>query len=179
MRRYLVLPVLGVCLLLWLVTSGATAVAGGGSTYYAGKNSQGQKLLFTVDHTASGAKFDPLFLNQVVRCPLSGDVITVQFTFQGVRIPIRNGKFSLAENDFSAFVRWSGAIASKKASGKESIDLAAFDNKGHLQGCGAGSLSWTANGLVPASAPTATPGASFVVKVTKGANGKLHFSVTR
>jgi hypothetical protein len=178
MRRYLVLPVVGVCLLLWLLTSGATAVAGGGSTYYAGKNSQGRKLLFTVDHTSSGAKFDPLFLNQVLRCPLSGDVIRVEFTFQGVRIPIRNGKFSLFQNDLTDLVRWSGTIASKKASGKESIDLAAFDNKGHLQDCGAGSLSWKANGLIPASAATAAPGASFVVKVTKGANGKLHFSIT-
>ena len=60
-RRYLVLPPLGACLLVFV--AGASALAGG-STYYAGKNSQGQKLLFTVDHTASGPKFDPIFINQ-------------------------------------------------------------------------------------------------------------------
>jgi hypothetical protein len=66
MQRYLVLPVLGACLLVF--ASGPTALAGG-STYYAGKNSQGLKLLFTVDHTASGPKFDPIFINQIDRCP--------------------------------------------------------------------------------------------------------------
>jgi hypothetical protein len=176
MRRYLVLPVLGVCTLL--LTLGSTALAGGGSTYYAGKNSQGQKLLFTVDHTASGPKFDPLFLNQIVRCPVTGDVIRTEFTFQGLRIPIRNGKFSLVENDLSDLLRWNGTIASKKASGKESIDLAAFTNKGRLQDCGAGSLSWTAKGLVPASSATVAPRASLVVKVTKRSNGSVHFSIT-
>src|SRR5436190_20947428 len=120
MRRYLILPVVGVCVLL--LTLGSAALAGGGSTYYAGKNSQGQKLLFTVDHTASGPKFDPLFLNQIVRCPVTGEVIRTEFTFQGVRIPIRNGKFSLVENDLSDLLRLDGTIASKKASGKESID---------------------------------------------------------
>lgn len=40
MRRYLVLSVLGVCLLVFM--PGTTASAGS-SKYYAGKNSQGQK----------------------------------------------------------------------------------------------------------------------------------------
>ena len=60
MRRYLVLSVLGACL---LVLAPASAAFAGGSTYYAGSNSQGQKLLFTVDHTASGPMFDPIFIN--------------------------------------------------------------------------------------------------------------------
>jgi len=90
MRKYLALPALAACLLLF---ASGPAYAGG-STYYAGKNSQGQKLLFTVDHTASGPKFDPIFINQIARCPVTGDVITVQFSFSGFRIPIRNGKFA-------------------------------------------------------------------------------------
>jgi hypothetical protein len=175
MRRYLVLPVLGVCLLL--LTLGPTALAGG-STYYAGKNSQGQKLLFTVDHTASGPKFDPLFINQVIRCPVTGEVIRTEFTFQGFQIPIRNGKFRLVQNDLTDLLRWSGTITPTKAFGKESIDLAAFDSQGGLQDCGAGSLSWTARALVPASSATVAPGASFVVKVIKRSNGTVHFSIT-
>lgn len=175
MRKYLVLPVVGVCLLLLM--SGPTALAGG-STYYAGKNSQGQKLLFTVDHTASGPKFDPIFINQIARCPVTGQVIGIQFSFGGFRIPIRHGKFSLVLNDISDRFIWSGTITSRKASGQESIDLAGFDNKGGLQDCGAGSLSWTAQALVPASSATATSGASFVVKVTKAPNGSVHFSVS-
>jgi len=55
-----------------MAASGSSDLAGG-STYYAGKNSQGQKLLFTVDHTASGPKFDPIFINQIARCPATGD----------------------------------------------------------------------------------------------------------
>ncbi len=181
MRRYLVFPVLGVCALL--LTSGPTALAGGsiagGSKYYAGKNSQGQKLLFTVDHTASGPKFDPLFLDQVDRCSVTGQRITADFTFQGFRAPIRNGKFSFVLNEFSQLVRWSGTITPTKASGKESVDLAAFDNnKGGLQDCGAGSLSWKARGLVPASSATVAPGASFVVRFTKRSNGRVRFSIT-
>ena len=179
MRRYLVLPVLGVCLLL--LTLGATALAGagaGGSTYYAGTNSQGQKLLFTVDQTASGPKFDPIFINQVSRCPVTGAVFTTEFTFQGFQIPITNGKFSLVLNDPSNRFSWSGTITPTKASGKESIDLAAFDNEGGLQDCGAGSLSWTATALAPPSSATVAPGASSVVKVTKGSNGTVHFSIT-
>jgi hypothetical protein len=175
MRRYLVLPVLGVCLLL--LTSGPTALAGG-STYYAGKNSQGRKLLFTVDHTASGPKFDPIFINQIDRCPVTGDVIAVEFSFQGFRIPIRNGKFNLVLNDLGDRFRWSGTITSTRASGKESIDLAAFDNQGGLQDCGAGSLSWTARALVPKSSATVAPSAAFVVKATKASNGTVHLSIT-
>jgi len=39
MRKYLGLPLIGVCLLVLL--TGTTAFAGTSSTYYAGKNSQG------------------------------------------------------------------------------------------------------------------------------------------
>jgi hypothetical protein len=157
--------------------SGPTALAGG-STYYAGKNSQGQKLFFTVDHTANGPKFDPTFINQIARCPVTGEVIAIQFSFGGFRIPIRHGKFSLALKDLGDRFRWSGTITSKSASGKESIDLAAFDNKGGPQDCGAGSLSWAARTLVPASSAAVASGASFVVKFTKASNGSVHFSVT-
>jgi hypothetical protein len=97
---------------------------------------------------------------------------------QGFQIPIRNGKFSLVLNDLSDRLRWSGTIAPTKASGKESIDTAAFDNKGGLQHCGAGSLSWRARVLVPASSSTVASGAAFVVKVTKASNGTVHFSIT-
>lgn len=174
MRRYLGLSVLGVFLLV--LAFGPTAAAGS-STYYAGKNSQGQKLLFTVDHTASGPKFDPIFINQIDRCPVTGTVITVQFSFQGFQIPITNGKFSLVLNDLSDLFRWSGTITSTGASGTESIDLAAFDSQGGLQDCGAGSLSWSAQALVPAST-TVAPSAAYVVTATKAPDGSVHYSVT-
>jgi hypothetical protein len=65
-------------------------------------------------------------------CPLPcnrpGDQHPVQF--RGFRIPIRHGKFSLVLNDISDRFLWSGTITPRKASGKESIDLAAFDNQG-------------------------------------------------
>ena len=175
MRRYLVLSVLGVCL---LVLAPGTAALAGGSTYYAGKNSQGQKLLFSVDHTASGPKFDPIFTNMIDRCPVTGTVITVQFSFFGFQIPIKNGKFNLTLNDFSDLFSWSGTVTSTKAFGKESFDLAAFDREGGLQDCATGSLSWTAPALVPASSRAAAPGAGYVVRVTKAPDGSVHFSVT-
>jgi hypothetical protein len=173
------LPLLGVCGLL--LTLGSSALAGGNagrSTYYAGKNSEGQKLLFTVNHTASGPKFDPLFINQTIRCPVTGQVIRTQLSFQGFQTPIRNGKFNLVLNDLTDLFRWSGTITPTKTSGKESYDLAAFTNKGRLQDCGTGSLSWKAKRLVPASSAPVARGASLVVKVTKRSNGTVHFSIT-
>jgi hypothetical protein len=175
MRRYLGLSVLGVCLLA--LVPGTTAFAGG-STYYAGKNSQGQKLLFSVDHTASGPKFDPFFTTMIDRCPATGTVITVEFSFQGFQIPIRNGKFNLVLNDLSDRFRWSGTITSTRASGKESFDLAAFDNRGGLQDCATGSLSWAARALVPASSTTVAPSAAYVVTATKASDGSVHYSIT-
>jgi hypothetical protein len=183
MRRYLVLSVLGTCLLVF--ASGATALAGAStstststSTYYAGTNSQGQQLLFTVDHTASGPMFDPIFINQISRCPASGDVLSVGFSFQGLQIPITNGQFSLVLNDLGDRFSWTGTVTSKRASGKESINLAAFDNQGGLQDCGAGSLSWTARALVPASSANVTPKTAYLVKVTKAPDGSVHLSIT-
>ena len=169
MRRYLVLSVLGVCLLV--LVPGTTASAGN-STYYAGKNSQGQKLLFSVDQTARGPRFDPFFTNMITRCPVTGDVITIQFSFFGFQIPIKNGKFRLTLNDLSDRFSWSGTVTPKKATGTESYDLAAFDNQKGLQDCTTGSVSWAAQALVPATTKAA-PGASYVVNITKAANPKL------
>jgi len=175
MRRYLVLSVLGVCLLV--LAPGTTAFAGG-STYYAGKNSQGQKLLFSVDQTASGPKFDPFFTTMIDRCPVTGDTITVGFIFQGFQIPIKKGKFNLVLNDISDRFSWSGTVTPTKASGTESYGLAAFDKEGGLQDCATGSLSWTAQALVPGSSKAAAPHAGYVVRITKASDGSVRFSVT-
>jgi hypothetical protein len=160
-----------------LVLAPSSAALSTTSTYYAGANSQGQKLLFTVDQTSSGPMFDPIFINQIDRCPVTGDVIGMEFSFQGFLIPIKNGKFSLTLNDLSNLLRWNGTVTSTGATGKESIDLAGFDSSGGLQDCGAGSLAWKAQALVPASSITA-PKAKYVVSVTKEANGSVHYSVS-
>jgi hypothetical protein len=121
--------------------------------------------------------FDPIFINQIDRCPVTGDVIAVEFSFQGFQTPIKNGKFNFVLNELFDLLRWSGTVTSKGASGKESIDLAAFDREGGLQDCGAGSLSWKAQALVPAS-PTVAPSAAYLVKVTKASDGSVHYSIT-
>ena len=175
MRRYLVLSVLGACLLVFV--PGTTAFAGS-STYYAGKNTQGQKLFFSVDRTARGPRFDPFFTNMVARCPVTGDVIQVEFSFGGFRIPIKNGKFHMRFNDLTDLFTWNGTVTPKKATGKESFDLAAFDNQKGLQDCTTGSLSWTAQALVPATTKAAAPRAPYRVNITKAADGSVHFSVT-
>ena len=157
---------------VWLHAAGiASGGARNGSSYPATARA-------VVDHTASGPKFDPFFINQIARCPVTGEVITTEFSFQGFQIPIKNGKFNLALNDLSDRFRWSGTITSRGASGTESIDLAAFDREGGLQDCGAGSLSWTARALVPASSATAAPSAAYVIKVTKTSDGLVHLSIT-
>ena len=175
MRRYLVLSVLGACM---LVLAPATTAIGGTSTYYAGTNSQGQKLLFSVDQTASGPQFDPVFTTVTDRCPATSDVITIQFNFNGFQIPIQNGKFSLALNDLSDRFSWTGTVTPKKASGTESYGLAAFDNENGLQDCATGPLSWKAPALIPASSKAAAPGASYIVTVTKAADGSVHYSIS-
>lgn len=174
MRRYLVLAMVAASLLVFAPSSAALSST---STYYAGTNSQGQKLLFTVDQTSNGPMFDPIFINQIARCPITGEVIGMEFSFQGFLIPINSGKFSLKLNDLTDLLRWNGTVTSTGATGKESIDLAGFDNSGGLQDCGAGSLAWTAQALVPASSTTA-PKASYVVNVTKEANGSVKYSVS-
>jgi hypothetical protein len=175
MRKYLVLSVLGVCL---LGLAPATTVSAGSSTYYVGKNSQGQKFLFSVDQTASGPKFDPFFTTMIDRCPITGDVITVGFTFQGFQIPIKNGKFNLVLNDISNRFSWSGTVTSAKASGTESFGLAAFDKEGGLQDCATGSLPWTAQALTPGTSKAAAPSAAYVIQVTKASDGSVRFSAT-
>ena len=175
MRKYLALLVLGVSLLV--LAPGTTAIAGS-STYYAGKNSQGQKLLFSLDQTASGPQFDPFFTTMTGRCPATGDAFTVVFTFLGFQIPVKNGKFTLALNDLSDRFSWSGTVTSKKASGKQSYSLAAFDQGTGLQDCTTGPLSWTAQALAPASAKLSTPRATYNVSITKAPDGSVHFSVT-
>jgi hypothetical protein len=196
MRRYLVLSVLGVSLLV--LAPGAAAFAGSSttppsptptatptptptptpSTTYAGKNSQGQKLRFAVVHTATGPKFEPILITQIVRCPVTGEVIGVGDAFGGFRVPIRNGKFNFVLNDFGQLLRWSGTVTSTGASGKESIDQASFDKEGGLQDCGAGSLSWTAKAVAPGSPVPAAPGTGYAIKFTKASDGSVHFSVT-
>ena len=175
MRRYLVLSVLGVCLLMLL--PGTTAFAGS-STYYAGKNAQGQKLLFSVDQTANGPKFDPFFTTMIDHCPATGNTITIGFSFIGFQIPIKNGKFSLALNDISDLFSWRGTVTPKKASGTESFDLAAFDNQKGLQDCATGSVSWAAQALVPATSRAAAPHTSYAVSITRAADGSVHFSIS-
>lgn len=175
MRKYLVLSLLGACL---LVLAPATAALAGSSTYYAGTNSQGQKLLFSVDQTASGPKFDPFFTTMTDRCPASHNVITIGFSFFGFQIPIKNGKFSLALNDPSDRFSWSGTVTPTKASGAQSFDLAAFDSVGGLQDCATGSLSWTAQALVPGNSGTTAPKTAYTVAVTKASDGSVHFSIT-
>jgi hypothetical protein len=175
MRRYLVLTVIGVCLAVF--APGTTAFAGS-TTYYAGKNSQDKKLLFSVDHTKSGPLFDPVFTTMIDRCPATGTAITIGFSFEGFRVPLRKGKFNLVLNDISDRFSWSGTVTSTKASGKESFDLAAFDRQGGLQDCATGALAWKAPALVPASSQATAPRAAYVIRITKAANGSVHFSIT-
>lgn len=175
MRKSLVLSVLGVCLLV--LVPGTTAFAGN-STYYAGKNSQGQQLLFSVDQTSSGPKFDPFFTTLVLHCPATGNSITAGFSFIGFQIPIKNGKFSISLNDLSDRFTWSGTITPKRATGTEFYDLAAFDSQLGLQDCASGSLSWAAQALVPAAQKTTAPHAAYNITITKAADGSVHYSVT-
>ena len=197
MRKYLVLSVLGVCL---LVLAPVTAAFAGSSTLptsptptptptatptptstptiYAGRNSQGQKLRFAVVHTASGPKFDPIFTIMTVRCQVTGDVITIGFGFFGFQIPIKNGKFSFVLSDISNRFRWSGTVTSTQASGPESYAMPGFDNEGGLQNCSTGPLSWTAQAVNPGSSAAAAPSAAYVIKFTKASDGTVHFSVT-
>jgi hypothetical protein len=174
MRKYLVMSALGVCLLV--LTSAATAFAGS-STYYPGKNSQGQQLLFSVNHTANGAKFNPFFTTMVDHCPTSGGTFTINFSFEGFQVPIKNGKFSLTLNDISDRFNWSGSVAPTKASGTEAYSLAGFDNAGGLQDCTTGTLTWTAKGLTSGPA-TDTAHAAYHVTITKESNGSVRFSIT-
>ena len=174
MRRNLVLAIVAASMLVLAPSSAALSST---STYYAGTNSQGQQLLFTVDQTSSGPMFDPIFINQIAHCPITGETIGMEYSFQGFLIPVKSGKFSLTLNDLTDLLHWNGTVTSTGATGKESIDLAGFDHSGGLQDCGAGSLAWKAQALVPASS-LAAPKASYVVTVTKESNGSVKYSVS-
>jgi hypothetical protein len=177
MRRYLGLSAVGVCLVM-VLTSGAAAAFAGSTTYYVGKNSQGQKLLFSVNQTASGPVFEPVFTTMIDRCPATGTKVINGFLFQGFKIPIKNGKFKMTLNDITDRFTWSGTVTPKKASGIQFYNFPAYDNEGGLQNCASGSLSWQAQGLVAAPSKAPATGATYLVKVTKAADGTVHFSVT-
>jgi hypothetical protein len=178
MRRYLGLAAVAVCLMA-VLASATTAFAGSSSTYYVGKNSQGQSLLFSVDHTASGPKFDPFFTTMTTHCPATNSTFTIQFSFSGFQIPIKNGKFTMTLNDIQDRFTWSGTVAPKKASGTQFYALPAFGKGLGLQLCSSGTLSWTAKGLVASPAKAAAPHATYHVRVTRAADGSVSFSVTR
>jgi hypothetical protein len=151
-------------------------------TVYVGTNSQGRKLKFEVLHTASGLEFDPVYLIQTSRCPVTGARLTIGNGFLGYRLPIRNGKFDATLNGLSERLSWSGTVTSTRASGMEDLDIANFDHEGGLQACGAGSLSWKAHAV--ASGSTSNVGANALANVaykvtfTKAANGSVHSSIT-
>jgi hypothetical protein len=174
MRKYLVLPIIGVVLLLSTLTTTASA---GSSAYYPGQNAQGKKLFFAVNQTSKGSRFEPFFTTMVDRCPATGATITINFSFSGFEVPIKNGQFDFRLNDISDRFSWSGTVTPKKASGTESYQLAGFDNQAGLQDCATGSVAWTAQG-VSGSPSTATPSGSYHVTVTKASNGSVHFSVS-
>lgn len=174
MRKYLALSVIGVCL---LALAPVTSAFAGSSTYYAGTNSQGQKLLFSVDQTASGPKFDPFFTTMIERCPATNETITIGFSFSGFEIPIKNGKFTFTLNDIQDRFGWSGTVTPKSASGPESYSMPAFDNEGGLQDCTTGALTWKAIALTGSSKPTA-PKPAYMVKISKASSGAVSFSFT-
>jgi hypothetical protein len=178
MRRYLGLAAVGVCLVA-VLASATTAFAGSSSTYYVGKNSQGQQLLFSVDHTASGPKFDPFFTTLTTHCPATHSTFTIQFSFSGFQVPVKNGKFSLTLNDIQDRFTWSGTVAPKSASGTEFYALPAFGKGLGLQLCSSGSVPWTAKGFTAAPAKAAATHAAYHVKVTRSADGSVNFAVTR
>ena len=178
MRKNLILSVLGACLLVAAASGAAAAAGGSSSTYYAGQNSQGQKLFFTVDQTKRGPEFDPYFINQIDFCPATGNSITLDFSFSGFEIPIVHGKFDFNMNAPFQRFDWQGTLSSTGASGTEYIDLPLFDNEGGLQDCTAGVLNWTAKKLVSASTAPVAPRASYTVKVSKGSDGSVQYSVS-
>lgn len=175
MRKYLVLPVLGVALLLGGLASSASA---GSSTYYAGQNSQHQKLFFSIDQIGGKPNFDPFFTTLVIHCPATHNTITAGFSFSGFEIPLKNGKFHISLNDISDLFSWSGSVNSKSASGTESFQLAGFDGRGGLQDCASGNTAWKAQALTPGAAKRTNTSGSYHVTITKASNGSVHFSVT-
>ena len=177
MRKYLGLSAVGVCLLV-VLASAASAFAGSSSTYYVGKNSQGQKLLFSVDRTAGGPKFDPFFTTMSGSCPATHTNFTIQFSFVGFQIPIKHGKFKMTLNDISDRFTWSGTVTSKGASGTQFYDFPGFARGVGLQLCATGSLSWRARALAGAPSKAATAGATYRVKITKAADGSVQYSLT-
>lgn len=174
MRKYLVLLTAGVCLLV--LAPGAASLASG-STHYAGKNSQGQPLSFTVNQTTSGPVFVPVTTSMTDRCPVTGTTIGLEIGFSGLHVPIKNGKFTLVANNLDSRFRWSGTIAATKASGTESFQLPAFDTQGGLQDCATGSLSWTAQAAA-AAAPHAATGTSYVIQLIQAPDGSVRYSIT-
>jgi hypothetical protein len=175
MRKYLVLPVVAVALLLGTLTASAST---GSSTYYAGRSSQGQKLFFSVDQIAGSPKFDPFFTNMVTYCPATHRKFTIEYSFSGFEIPIKNGKFKFTLNDISDRFSWSGTVTPKKASGPESYQLAAFDSHNGLQDCATGAVTWKAPALVQGAPKAAAPAATYHVAVTRASNGTVHYTVT-
>ena len=130
MCRYLVSSVLGACLLVF--ASGVAALAGG-STYYAGRTPKAKSSCspwITPRAVRSSTR------SSLTRSSLPGnrrrDRSPVQLP--GVPDSHQERKSALAMNDIFQRFSWTGTVTSTGASGKENIDLPAFDNGGWAPG---------------------------------------------
>jgi hypothetical protein len=178
MKRLMVVSLVGVTALLLGLAPNASA---GSRTFYFGHTEPKQSLLFDVVQTSQGRVFEPQFINFVVTCPVTGDVIEAEFGFSGFQIPIQHNRFSLNLSDiFTKFV-WAGKVGTSRATGTLVAGFPAYDEQGGLQDCNAGSLTWHAKAFVsPRAAPQTTEtGSTMVFQVTKTSSGHVQISVQR
>jgi hypothetical protein len=153
----------------------------GYKSFWTGKNSQREPLLFLVGRQDGVKFFSPLDTIFDIVCPVSGDEFTFEFSFFGFQVPLDHGHFDLNFPDLTFPFDWQGTIMQTEASGTESLGFAAYDQLGGLQDCGTGTLGWHAK-PVGGGSPVHTGAPSsgrFLVQLVRDKGGKVTETITR
>jgi hypothetical protein len=165
-----------------LMAFGPNAMASSKTLYYVGKTSQHQALEFHVRQTSTKSFAIPIDFIMRLRCPVTGDAGTAEFSFFGFEVPVqKDGSFALDLNDLQSAFHWGGTITGTTASGTLSFGFPAFTYDGGLQSCGSGDIGWTANELVPAApARSSASAVTTQIRISRDAStGTVSFSITR
>jgi hypothetical protein len=168
-------------LLAAIVMVFSAPASAGFKSFWTGKNSQHEPVLFLVGRADGVRFFSPLDTIFDIVCPVTGDEFTFELSFFGFQEPLDHGHFDLNLPDLQFPFDWQGTIMQTEASGTQSLGFAAYDQQGGLQDCGTGTLTWHAKpvgGGAPVHAEAPSSG-GFLVQLVRDKDGRVTETITR
>jgi hypothetical protein len=174
MKRLLAMAVVvSLAFLAFQVPAGAQ----GNKRFFDGTTAQGLENFFIVENIGGVPNFEPFFTNFTITC--NGNSFNYGWFFIGFQIPLgADGYFDINLPSDSTPFDWHGKVVGLKSKGVQSQGYAAYNSSGGLVDCGTGPVKWKAAGVKGSKTQAPKHGGSWVVTVTKHANGKITESIT-